>query len=247
MSVFLFHYWLLKVHCEVSIVLSIVLSSLILKVGRFGLLRVLVNLGDFKLWKLVNYLGFLGFVFYSSVLYLINDLKLMVAASSVVYINLSLMILSVDKILGLGLFLILNFYHRFRSLMMFWLRGLMYIFRNRRIFSLNRSITKLVNYQGLVVFIVFYFGINSPLNIRFVSEVMYLVLLGNLRLIILLMIFILLIVVFIYIVVYLVNLVYGPIIHFFVRDCISFNRFMSIKVFIVYVLFIFMKLEVFII
>lgn len=44
MALFLFHYWFIKVHVEVSINVSVLLSSVILKVGSFGLRRFILSL-----------------------------------------------------------------------------------------------------------------------------------------------------------------------------------------------------------
>ena len=72
LSLFIFHYWLLKVHCEVSVNLSVILSSIILKIGRFSIIWIFIVLNIFFV-KIIFYLSLLGIIYYSLLIFLNID------------------------------------------------------------------------------------------------------------------------------------------------------------------------------
>lgn len=245
-SFFFFHYWLLKVHCEVSINVSILLSSIILKLGRFGILRILFYFINLIFKNLIYYLSLLGFFIYLIIIFLFNDLKLIVACSSVIYINLSLLILSIGKLICLKRFLILNFFHRFSSLILFWLIGLFYLFTNSRLLIYNNLLSNRLSYFNLLIFIVFYFSINSPLNIRFLSEIYFFSLIFNLNYLIIFILILRLFIIFFYLIIFYSNCTYGYKIYFYLNNYINLNSYLFLIIYKILFYFIFIKLEFFI-
>lgn len=244
-SITLFHYWLLKVHCEVPLNLSILLSSLVLKLGRFGLIRILIIINNTVFMKLLKYLSLGGVLVYSITIMLIIDTKLIIAISSVVYMNLSLLIIRLDKLISCKIFLIINFYHSFTSLLFFWTRGIIYSYSNSRLFNLNNSFSNTYKYYSVFLFLVFYFRINRPPRIGFLREFYLVAIIGALNYLMLLTIIFFIIVVFLYTVFYYTNSVFGYSNYFFVQDCVTTNSMVLIIIFNRLVSIIVIKLELF--
>lgn len=122
LSLFYFHLWLIKVHVEVSIVNSIILSSLILKVGRFVLIRLIffINLNFINLNLLIFSFRFYGVFLISLLNYLNYDFKLLIAYSSLIYINIiRVLIFSLFK-LNIFISIFILIFHRLNSLMIFF-------------------------------------------------------------------------------------------------------------------------------
>lgn len=245
-SIFGFHFWLLKVHCEVSMNLSILLSSLILKMGRFGIVRILMVLDEIFFFALVFYLGLLGFLYFVFFIFLVRDIKLVIASSSVVYMNLSLVILGLGKGIVLLSFFLINFFHSFRSLLLFWLRGLLYMYRGRRILIYTNSFKLLTGFIGVLSLMIFCFGINCPLTIRFISELFLMSLIYSRNKFLFVCLIFLLLVVFLYLLIYYSNLMYGTGFYFYVNNYLSVIYFIFLFIFRVLVFFIFLKIDFFI-
>lgn len=109
-------------HVEVSIVNSIILSSLILKVGRFVLIRLIffINLNFINLNLLIFSFRFYGVFLISLLNYLNYDFKLLIAYSSLIYINIiRVLIFSLFK-LNIFISIFILIFHRLNSLMIFF-------------------------------------------------------------------------------------------------------------------------------
>jgi NADH-ubiquinone oxidoreductase chain 4 len=87
---FIFHIWLSKAHVEAPMSGSIILAGIILKLGGFGIYRVLILI--FKNNLEYNFyfisLCLIGILILSIVCFFQSDLKILIAYSSVVHIGL---------------------------------------------------------------------------------------------------------------------------------------------------------------
>lgn len=122
LSLFFFHLWLIKVHVEVSIVNSIILSSLILKVGSFVIIRLFFffNLEFLSLNLLIFRVRFYGILLVRIMNYLNYDVKLLVAFSSLIYINIiNVLLFSLFK-LNFFIVIFILFFHRLNSIILFF-------------------------------------------------------------------------------------------------------------------------------
>lgn len=88
--VFFFHLWLPKAHVEAPVAGSMILAGVLLKLGGYGLLRVVVKLGDFISVSSNFYLSFVvwGGVITSVICLRQVDLKALIAYSSIGHISL---------------------------------------------------------------------------------------------------------------------------------------------------------------
>jgi len=135
MSFFFFHYWLIKVHVEVSVDLSIYFSRILIKLGLYGIIRLIYYLCFLKFWFF--YFRFFGFFFVSCFNFINRDLKIYIAYSSIIYINLSLILVFVFSYYRISWFVLINFFHRFSSILYFISFGLINYLSKSRLLIVN--------------------------------------------------------------------------------------------------------------
>jgi len=92
MPIYLFHLWLPKAHVEAPVAGSIILAGVLLKLGGYGLCRVIFILSSYLYLFGVYVIGLrlAAIVFVGFVCCRLNDLKALIAYSSVAHIGLVL-------------------------------------------------------------------------------------------------------------------------------------------------------------
>ena len=163
--------------------------------------------------------------------------------SSVIYINLSLVILSFNKLLNNNIFLYLNFFHSFSSLLLFMISGILNLLTNSRMMIFNNSLSKFYSLFNLILFLIFFFRINRPMNLRFFREIYFFVFILNLNLFLFYLIIFFLFVIIFYIIIFYINLSFGYKIYFFNNFIFKFNILIIFLIYFVIFFLIFIKLE----
>jgi len=146
LPIFMTHLWLPKAHVEAPVAGSIILAGVLLKLGGYGLIRVLplVTKGIFKSSVIFIRLGLARIIFVGLLCWRLNDLRALVAYSSVAHIGLVicglislrfygwrgvLVIIIRHGLSSSGLFCLVNIiYERFSSRRLFIRKGVVNLF-----------------------------------------------------------------------------------------------------------------------
>lgn len=176
--IFPFHTWLPFVHVEAPTIGSMLLAGIMLKLGTYGLIRYTISiLGDINDYftPIVLIMGVLSIIYGSLTTIRQIDLKKIIAYSSIVHMNYTIIGYYTNEIEGLngGNYLMIS--HAFISCGLFLLIGIIYKRYHSRI---------IMYYSGLVLtmplyatfFILFTLGnISLPLTSSFISEILVII------------------------------------------------------------------------
>ncbi|KYQ52680.1 NADH-ubiquinone oxidoreductase chain 4 [Trachymyrmex zeteki] len=138
---YIFHIWLPKAHVEAPVYGSIILAGVLLKIGRYGLIRFteILYANTIKYGYLIIRVGVVGATLTSLTCLTQVDIKRMVAYSSVVHINLILCrLITLYKTRMLGRYIIIVA-HGLCSSRIFYIVNIIYDRSNRRLLFLNKG------------------------------------------------------------------------------------------------------------
>lgn len=167
---FLFHYWLPKAHVEAATSTRMLLAGLLLKVGVYGLAKLLV-LTKIRL-EPVSLASFTGLAVGAFVASLSRESKVIRAYRSVTHINLVLYALNTGRVCLHRGSLVVALSHGYISTMVFYVVGEMYRYNGSRIMY---YIVRLVQFSGLlasVVSLVFLRNAGVPPLLSFWGELL---------------------------------------------------------------------------
>lgn len=176
--IFPFHTWLPFVHVEAPTIGSMLLAGIMLKLGTYGLIRYTISmLGDINDYftPIVFIMGVLSIIYGSLTTIRQIDLKKIIAYSSIVHMNYTIIGYYTNEIEGLngGNYLMIS--HAFVSCGLFLLIGIIYKRYHSRI---------IMYYSGLVLtmplyatfLILFTLGnVSLPLTSSFISEILVII------------------------------------------------------------------------
>jgi len=166
--IFGFHYWLPVAHVEASTVGSIILAGVLLKLGRVGLIYIIIYIKFIiKFHWLV-----LSVVFLILIILILRDLKIIIAYSSVAHIRLVFYVIILGWNIGKKGAIYIIFYHGFISPLIFWVVGILAWWKTRSLL-----VVKLIAFSylfTLFLFFLFILNISFPPFIGFLSEILIL-------------------------------------------------------------------------
>lgn len=172
LPIYLFHIWLPKAHVEAPVYGSIILAGVLLKMGGYGLIRLLSIL--IKVRIKFNYLIFsisiVGSLFVSLVCLVQIDIKRLVAYSSVVHINIILACIITLYKIGILRGYIVMVSHGLCSSGLFYIVNLYYSRTGRRLLFLNKGMIGKLPLISLWWFIFCVRNFSYPFSVNFIGE-----------------------------------------------------------------------------
>nr|YP_010373845.1 NADH dehydrogenase subunit 4 [Cletomorpha raja]UPI55385.1 NADH dehydrogenase subunit 4 [Cletomorpha raja] len=168
---FLFHFWLPKAHVEAPVSGSMILAGVLLKLGGYGLYRVLIFMNIFYnyVWVIVSLFG----TFVVGILCLVQvDIKSMIAYSSVAHMGLVIGGIMTCYYYGFLGSLILMIGHGLCSSGLFALANMIYERSHSRSLLINKGF---ITFMPIMSMFWFLFSINnmaSPPSLNLVGEIL---------------------------------------------------------------------------
>lgn len=174
MPIFGFHLWLPKAHVEAPVFGSMLLAGVMLKVGVFGLFRILFVFCRFKFFLLYFLVVFfsLGLIFLNLICLRQFDLKSFVAYSSVVHMSLISIRVWLGRFHRIVGRVLLCFAHGFCSSGLFLGVKKIYISSGTRKILLNRGFLYLLPVFVFLWFLLCACNCSLPVSLKFISEVL---------------------------------------------------------------------------
>lgn len=171
--IYLFHLWLPKAHVEAPIAGSIILAGLLLKLGGYGLLRISVYGPTlmFKLNPFCNSLALWGGVLTSLICLRQNDIKSLIAYSSIGHIALVIIGTSLITNWGWQGALTIIIAHGLCSSCLFFLARITYEATHTRSLFLTKGILSLFPIISLRWFLILAINIAAPPSINLFAEI----------------------------------------------------------------------------
>nr|YP_009649177.1 NADH dehydrogenase subunit 4 [Ovalipes punctatus]QDA22802.1 NADH dehydrogenase subunit 4 [Ovalipes punctatus] len=173
LPMFMFHLWLPKAHVEAPVAGSMILAGVLLKLGGYGLIRVLVLFQEVNkefCWLWVS-LGLIGGVWISLMCLRQVDMKSLIAYSSVAHMSLVLCGLVVFSWWGLAGGVILMVGHGLCSSGLFCLANIVYERMGSRSLFINKGLLSFMPSMGMWWFLLSVSNMASPPSLNLLGEI----------------------------------------------------------------------------
>nr|AWN56333.1 NADH dehydrogenase subunit 4 [Pheidole flavens] len=181
MPMYIVHVWLPKAHVEAPVYGSMILAGVLLKMGSYGLVRMLEIFvkGSIKYNYLIFSIGVVGSMLVGLVCLVQVDMKSLVAYSSVVHMNLMLCSLMTLFNLGFLSSYIMMISHGLCSSGLFYMVNLYYSRTMSRLLILNKGLISKLSILMLWWFMLCSANFSFPFSVNFISEILMMMVIIN--------------------------------------------------------------------
>nr|QIT06465.1 NADH dehydrogenase subunit 4 [Mesaphorura yosii] len=172
MPLFFVHLWLPSAHVEAPVAGSMILAGVLLKLGGYGLCRVMFEFPSVMLYfsNILVSLGIVSMVMVGLICCRLNDMKALVAYSSVAHMGLVVAGLYVGGFLGFTGALIMMLGHGLASSGLFSILNMYYERTGSRSFYLNSGMIVVLPIFSLFMFLLCACNMGAPPSINLLSE-----------------------------------------------------------------------------
>nr|YP_010872961.1 NADH dehydrogenase subunit 4 [Pheidole flavigaster]WGV34150.1 NADH dehydrogenase subunit 4 [Pheidole flavigaster] len=181
MPMYIAHIWLPKAHVEAPVYGSMILASVLLKMGSYGLIRMLEIFikNSLKYNYFIFSIGIVGGVVMGVVCMVQVDMKSLVAYSSVVHMNL--MLCSMMTLFNLGYLssYIMMISHGLCSSGLFYMVNIYYSRTSSRLLILNKGMISKLSIFMLWWSLLCFSNFSFPFSLNFISEILMLMVIIN--------------------------------------------------------------------
>lgn len=181
MPIYIVHIWLPKAHVEAPVYGSMILAGVLLKIGGYGLIRMLEIFikSRVKYNYLIFRVGIIGSILVGIVCLVQVDIKSLVAYSSVVHINLILCRIMTLFNLGFLRRYIIIISHGLCSSGLFYIVNIYYSRSISRLLILNKGLIRKLSILMIWWFLLCSANFSFPFSINFIREILILIVIIN--------------------------------------------------------------------